>query len=189
MVIRAKGLTWAPYTSGGSGAAIVYGTGSAEQDLVVKIDQSEDRNDGSFSADDHVIDRDNSASGATVSIEVADLPDSMLEDLLGMVKGTDSLSMTTEEAPYVGVGFIYGKVHCGTKTWKAFWYHKVQFSRGSRSFNTHGESTEYQTESIEGKAVAVSLTSGGQDVFYEESLTLTSESAARSWLNGRAGIS
>ena len=29
MVIRAKGLTWAPYTSGGSGAAIVYGTGSA----------------------------------------------------------------------------------------------------------------------------------------------------------------
>lgn len=189
MVIRAKGLTWAPYTSGGNGAAVVYGTGSAETDLVVKVDQSEDRSDASFSADDHVIDRDNSVSGATVSIEVADLPDNMLEDLIGMVKGTDSLTMTAEEAPYVGIGFIYGKVHSGTKTWKAYWYHKVQFSRGSRSFNTKGETTEFQTESIEGKAVAVTLTSGGADAFYEESLTLTSESAARSWLNGRAGIS
>lgn len=188
MVIKVKGLTWAKYTSGGNGAAVVYGTGHAETDLIVRVDQSEDRSDVDFYADDHRIDRDNSVSGANVSIEAAKLTDTMLEDLVGMNKKTDALSMTTDEAPYVGIGFIYGSIHCGTKSFKAYWYHKVQFGLGQRSFNTKGETTAFQTMSLEGSAVAVSLTSGGKDEFYEESLVLETEAAARTWLNGRAGI-
>lgn len=189
MVIKVKGLTWAPYTSGGNGAACVYGTGHAETDLIVRVDQNEERSDDSFYADDHKIDHDNSVNGSTVSVEAAKLTDKMLEDLVGMAKKTDALSMTTGEAPYVGFGFIHGQVHCGNKTWKAYWYHKVQFGRGQRSFQTKGETTNYQTESLEGNAVAVSLTSGGDEEFYEESLELITEAAARTWLNGRAGIS
>lgn len=188
MVIKVKGLTWAPYTSGGNGAAITYGTGHAETDLIVRVDQSEERSDVSFYADDHKIDQDNGVNGASLSIEAAKLTDDMKEKIIGMIKGTDNLSMSTGEAPYVGIGFIYGSVHCGDKTWKAYWYHKVQFGMGQRSFQTKGETTQYQTESLEGQAVAVTLTSGGDEVFYEESLALTSESAARTWLNGRAGI-
>ena len=89
----------------------------------------------------------------------------------------------------MGIGFSHGMVHCSVKTWKAYWYHKIQFGRGQRSFQTKGETTAYQTESLEGNAVAVSLTSGGKEEFYAESLALETEAAARTWLNGRAGIS
>lgn len=189
MVIKVKGLTWAPVTSGGDGAAMVYGTGTAETDLIVRVDQNEERSDVAFYADDHEIDHDNSVNGATVSIEAAKLTDEMLEKMVGMVKGTDSLSMTVNEAPYVGVGFIHGQIHKGNKTWKAYWYHKVQFSRGQRSFNTKGETTAYQTESLEGNAMAVKLSSNGDEEFFTESLALSSEAAARTWLNTKAGIS
>ena len=189
MVIKVKGLTWAKFTSGGNGAACVYGTGHAEQDLIVRVDQNEERSDVDFYADDHKIDHDNSVNGATVNIEAAKLTDTMLEDLLGMAKKTDALSMTTGEAPYVGVGFIHGRIHSGTKSYKAYWYHKVQFGLGQRSYQTKGETTAYQTSSLEGTAVAVTLTSGGDEEFFEESLELTTEAAARTWLNGRAGIS
>lgn len=188
MVIKVKGLTWAPWTSGGDGAACVYGTGHAEQDLIVRVDQNEERNTVDFYADDHRIDSDNSPSGATVSVEAAKLTDEMLEQLVGMVRKTDALSMTTDEAPFVGFGFIHGQIHRGVKTWKAYWYHKIQFSRGQRSFQTKGETVNYQTESLEGNAVAVTLTDGGPEEFFEESLALTSEAAARTWLNGRAGV-
>ena len=188
MVIKVKGLTWAPFTSGGNGAACVYGAGHAETDLIVRVDQSEERSDVSFYADDHMIDHDNSVNGASLSVEAAKLTDAMLENLVGMIKSTDSLSMSTDEAPYVGFGFIHGMVHCGVKSWKAYWYHKIQFGRGQRSFQTKGETTAYQTESLEGNAVAVKLTAAGKDEFYAESLALETEAAARTWLNGRAGI-
>lgn len=188
MVIKVKGLTWAKYTSGGNGAACVYGTGHAETDLIVRVDQNEDRSDVSMYADDHKIDKDNSVSGANVSVEAAKITDTMYEDLVGMLKGTDSLAMTTDEAPYVGFGFIHGTIHCGTKKFRAYWYHKVQFGLGQRSFNTKGETTAFQTESLEGTAVAVTLTSGGKEQFFEQSLELETEAAARTWLNGRAGI-
>lgn len=188
MVIKVKGLTWAPFTSGGDGAACVYGTGHAENDLIVRVDQNEERSNEKFHADDHQIDQDNSVNGATLSIEAAKINDLMKEELLGMVKGTDSLRMTVSEAPYVGIGFIYGSVHCGVKSWKAYWYYKVQFGLGQRSFQTKGETTQFQTESLEGNAVAVTLADGDDGSFFEESLELTTEAAARTWLNGRAGL-
>lgn len=188
MVIKVKGLTWAPYTSGGAGQAVVYGTGHAETDLIVRVDQNEDRSDVDFYADDHRIDRDNSVSGANVSIEAAKLTDTMLEGLVGMKKTTTSLQMTSAEAPYVGVGFIYGSIHCGVKSFKAYWYPKVQFSLGQRSFNTKGETTAFQTMSLEGAAVAVTVDDSGDDFFFEESLALETEAAARTWLDGKAGL-
>ena len=188
MVIKVKGLTWAPYTSGGEGNAVVYGAGHAEKDLIVRVDQSEERGDVDFYADDHMIDHDNSVSGANVSVEAAKLTDDMLEQLVGMLKKTDALAMTADDAPYVGFGFIHGMIHCGVKTWRAYWYHKVQFSLGQRSFQTKGETIAYQTESLEGAAAAVQLTENGKDEFFDQSLELSSEAAARTWLDGRAGI-
>lgn len=188
MVIKAKGLTWAKYKSGGDGAAVVYESGVVDSDKVVRVDQSEDRNDTSFYADDHKIDSDNSLSGATLAIEMAKVTDDFKAAALGYVKTTDSLQRTADESPYIGVGFIYGYRYLGKNTYKAFWYYKVQFSEGSRSFNTKGESLEFQTQSIEGDAMAVQLASGGAEIFFDESLEMDTEAAARTWLNTRAGI-
>ena len=193
MIIGVRDLTWAKVTGGGEGSAVTYSGGTMETDLMVRVDQSEERQDTAFHADDHVIDRDNSVTGANVALELAKIPQAALTDMVGYVSDgqtTADLTMTDADAPYVGVGFVHVLRYKGTKSYLPFWYYKVQFSLGQRSFNTKGDSTEFQTESLEGKAVAVRLTSGGADSYYVRPLApLATEAAAKTWLNTKAGIS
>ena len=189
--IGIKGLTYAPYTSGGDGAAIVYGSGVSLADYMIRADVSEERQDNPFYADDHQIDADNSLTGATVSLELSNMTDALEKALLGYVEsGTSSateLSITDAEAPFVGVGFIRKERFKGTATYKAYWFYKVQFSKDSDSTNTKGENLEFQTETLNGTAVGVQLTTGGAAIYYATKRADT-ETAARTWLNGKAGI-
>lgn len=189
MIHKARKLTWGPFTSGGDGSACVYTGAKVDSDKVVRVDMSEDAQKQDFYADDHRIDSDNSISGANVSIELAKLTDDMRTGVLGYTESSSDILVTGNAAPYVGVGFIVGDVYKGTVTYRAYWYYKVQFTRGNRTFSTKGESVSYQTESIEGAAVAVQLSSGGPDVFYADSGELSTEAAAESWLKTKAGIS
>lgn len=191
MIVGAKCLTWAPYTSGGSGAAMVYGTGTAETDKVVRIDMSEERSDVPFHADDHRIDRDNSVNAASLSVEVAKLTATMRSGMLGHTAvGTSAteFAVTDAASPFVGVGFILKDRYKGAESYRAYWYHKVQFSEGQRSFNTKGENLEFQTESLEGEAEAVKLSADGAWEYYTYTEVGT-EDAAKTWLNGKAGVS
>ena len=188
MIVGAKLLTWAPFTSGGAGGAITYGTGSAETDKVVRVDMSEERADTGFYADDKRIDRDNSITAASLSIETAQLTLGMRENILGHVKATNDYTVTDAASPFVGVGFCLKQRYKGAVTYRAYWYHKVQFSEGQRSFNTKGENLEFQTESLEGEAEAVQLTEGGAMAYYVYTEVET-EAAALAWLKSKAGIS
>ena len=192
MIIGVRDLTWAKVTSGGEGSAMVYSGGAQETDLMVRADQSEERSDVRFHADDHMIDRDNSVTGASVALELAKLPAAALTDLVGYVEGsgnTPDLTMTDAEAPYVGIGFVHVDRYKGTRTFIPYWYYKVQFSMGSRSFNTKGDSLEYQTESLEGQAMGVRLANDGVDSYYTRPKTpLTTEADAIAWLKAKAGI-
>ena len=194
MVIKVRGLTWAVYKSGGEGGTITYTGGTYDADKIVRVDQSEERSDVPFNADDHTIDRDNSITGASVSIELAKLPEEMLTAVLGYVADGSGSSatgyhVTDAAAPYVGVGFIHGELYKGTESYTAYWYHKVQFSRGNRSMNTKGETVAFQTETIEGEAMGVQLTSGGPSIYFTQSKEFTTEAQARTWLNTKAGVS
>ncbi len=188
MIIGVKGLTYAPYTSGGDGSAVVYGTGVKDDDKMVHVDQSEERADDKFIADNKVIDRYNGIISASVAIELARLSEDVRTKILGHVKNGSVLSVTEDEAPFVGIGFIYWDRYKASNSFRAYWYHKVQFSEGSRSFNTKGENIEFQTESLEGEAMGVQLEADGKVTFYEYTEVAT-EAAARTWLNGKAGIS
>ena len=192
MIIGVRDLTWAKVTSGGEGSAMVYSGGAQETDLMVRADQSEERSDVRFHADDHMIDRDNSVTGASISLELAKLPAAALTDLVGYVEGsgnTPDLTMTDAEAPYVGIGFVHVDRYKGTRMFIPYWYYKVQFSLGSRSFNTKGDSLEYQTESLEGQAMGVRLAADGVDSYYVRPKTpLTTEADAIAWLKAKAGI-
>ena len=191
MIIKVRNLTWAKVSGGGDGAAMTYTGGKVDRDKIVRVDQSEERSDVKFFADDHQIDRDNTITGASVSIELAKLTDDMKKDALGYVAGDgqNEMLVTDAAAPFIGVGFIHGEMYCGVATYKAYWYHKVQFSRGQRSFNTKGDTTAFQTESLEGEAMSVTLTDGGPTVFFAESGDLSTEAAALTWLKGKAGVS
>lgn len=187
--IGIKGLTYAPYTSGGSGSAVVYGTGVALEDYMIRADLTEERSDTSFFADDHKIDADNSMTGVSVALELSNMTDALEKALLGHAAGTGTeLNATDAEAPFVGIGFIRKERFKGTATYHAYWIYKVQFSRDADSTNTKGESVEFQTESVTGDAVGVQLAAAGDTIFYSH-IRQDTEAEARTWLNGKAGIS
>lgn len=186
--IGIKGLTYAAYTSGGEGAAIVYSSGTKLDDYMIRADISEERADTPFYADDHKIDVENSMTGMSVTLELSNFTDALDTALLGHKAGTGSeLNVTDGGAPFVGVGFIRKERFKGTASYHAYWVYKLQFTKDNDSAQTKGESMEFQTESLTGQAVAVQLSSDG-DIIYYSHLRAATEAAARTWLNGKAGI-
>jgi len=189
--IGLKCLTYAPYTSGGDGSSISYGTGVQLTDYMIRADVSEERQDAKFYADDHKIDSENSMTGATLSLELANLNNSLEEAFLGYVaessaSGADLL-VTDAAAGFVGCGFYRKERFKGTVTYKCYWFYKVQFSKDSDSTNTKGENVDFQTETLTGDAMGVVLTSGGPTIYYATNRKDT-ESNAVAWLKTKAGI-
>ncbi len=196
MIIGVKGLTWAQYVSGGDGSAVVYTGGETMADMMVHVDYSVERDDGSFYADDHKIDGENSVRSVRVSLELAKLPMAARSKILGWAvnqAGTE-YSETGEPAPYVGVGFIYGDRYKGTDVFIPYWVYKVQFGLENENADTRGESINYQTRTIAGDGEAVQLESSGPFIFRVVGTTAGAEgfatyTEALNWLKAKAGIS
>ena len=190
--IGIKCLTYAPYTSGGDGSSISYGTGVQLVDYMIRADVNEERGDVKFYADDHKIDSENSMTGASLGLELANMTDDLEKAFLGYVaestaSGADLL-VTDAAAGFVGCGFYRKERFKGTITYKAYWFYKVQFSKDGDSTTTKGENVDFQTETLTGDALGVKLTSAG-DTLYYAICRKSSESDAIAWLKTKAGIS
>ena len=187
-----KCLTYAPYVSGGDGGAISYGSGVQLADYMIRADITEERQDVPFYADDHKIDTENSMTGASLSLELANMTDALEKAFLGYKAessaSTADLLVTEVSAGFNGVGFYRKERFKGTVTYKCYWFYKVQFSKDSDSTNTKGENVDFQTETVSGDALAVQLASGG-DIIYYCINRKSSESDAVAWLKTKAGIS
>jgi phi13 family phage major tail protein len=186
--IGLKGLTQAQVSTGGSGTAMVYTGGSTVADLMVSADVTLNRDDVKLHADNHAVERANGMNGGTISLELASLPDTLVTKLLGYAVSSSTVTYTGEEAPYVGFGYIVGEISGGAKTYRGFWFPKVQFGLENDSAKTKGESTEFSTHQLQGEILGVITTTGGK-VEYYYSHSAATESAVRTWLNGQANIS
>lgn len=187
--IGLKGLTCATFASGGNGQAVTYASNSGvtSANLMISADVTLNRDDAKLSADDHVVERVNGVTGGTIALELASLPDNIITKLLGYAVASKVLTVTGNEAPYVGFGYITCDVTGGTKTYKAYWFPKVQFGLENDNAKTKGESTEFQTNTLSGEILGVVTSSGGNTEFYYVESEST-ETAARTWLNSKAGI-
>lgn len=186
-----KGLTYAKYTSGGAGGAITYSGGTVKTDYLCKVDINETRDNQKEHADGHQIDASNMLTAVQVALELANNDADIKKDLLGHKTGsaTGELDVTDKDAPFVGVGFILCNRFCGTETYEGYWFHKVQFSSGGVSSSTRKENEQWEHETINGEAMGVVLTSGGDTLFYTHYDAQTTEAAVRTWLNSKAGVS
>ena len=173
--IGIKGLTYAPYTSGGEGTAVVYGTGVKLDDYMIRADISEERADADFYADDHKIDSDNSMTGASIVLELANMTDALEKEFLGYVPASTAsgadLNITDVAAPFVGVGFIKKERYKGTITYKGYWFYKVQFTRDTDSVNTKGESVEFQTTELQATIMRADDSSHSWKIIAEDQTT------------------
>jgi phi13 family phage major tail protein len=186
--IGLKCLTYAPFTSGGEYTSITYGTGVQLNDYMIRADITEERDDVKFYADDHKIDADNSMNGATLALELANMTAALEKAFLGYVEATSDLQVTDAAAPFVGCGFYRKERFKGVVSYKCYWFYKVQFKRDSDSVNTKGETTDFQTETINGDVMGVTLAAAGATIYYQ-TCRKDSESDAVSWLKTKAGIS
>lgn len=149
-------------------------------------------NDSTLYADDGEAETDKSFRNAGFSLNIDDLTQKVYADLLGHTYQAASTSdpqtpetvvaSANDIAPFFGVGF-YGKVQRNNKPcWQAKWLKKVQFSEPSDETQTKGESTEFQTPTIEGTAYQL------EDGTWKEQAEFTTEAEARTWLETKAGI-
>ena len=186
-----KGLTYARVSGGGAGSAVTYtaSSGKTVADLMIRANVTYNRSNAKQHADDHAVESDNSITGGTVELELADLPNAQIADLLGYTVGTgDVITFTGEEAPYVGVGYITKNRFKGTTTFEPYWVYKIQMASDGVNAETKRENTSFGHENLNGEGMGVILTEGGKTFFYAHKDGLESESLARAWLKTKAGI-
>jgi len=186
--IGLKGLTYATLSSGGAGSACVYSGGTSVADMLISADVTLNRDDVKLFADNHAVERANGMTGGTIALELAKLPDNVKSALLGYTVSSKVLTVTEDEAPYVGFGYIVCEVAGGTKSYKGFWFPKVQFGLDNDNARTKEEGTSFQTNNLTGEILGVTTSAAGKVEYYYTD-TDSTETAVRTWLNGRAGIS
>lgn len=113
--------------------------------------------DASLYADDALAESDSSFIDADVSVTVDDGRDAtVLAPLLGHTVSTGEVVRNSGDvAPYVGMGRIVTKVVNNVKAFKAEFLCKVKFAEPSQEENTKGDSVEFGTTTIEGKASTI----------------------------------
>ena len=191
--VTLKNLVIAPLATEVDGALPTYGTGRKVGHLM-KANISWNRGDVKLFGDDKLVDKDNSVTSGTLSIDTTYLDredKAMLLDLKTFgTAGTNEpqlYALGDKESPYVGCGYVWKDNLISDKPFIAYWYWKVQFSM-NEEMETKGESTQYKQPTIEGEIFAVQPKSDLDNRFRLEA-DFTDETDAIAWLNVKAGIS
>lgn len=183
----------ATVTSHTAGAEPVYGTGMVIGHAIT-ANLTITRNDNPLYADDRIVEDDNGITGMSLELGLDDISEEVQAYMLGTVKETGTSSAPDlyldgdSGAPAVGVGYIRVRRKDGATKYQATWIYKATFGFTDESAQTKGETIEWQTPTITGRAQGVSRGSTGRLDFRARAVFDT-EAAAISWLNTKAGIS
>lgn len=159
------------------------------------------KNDATLYADDGAAETDLSVRDWGTSLSTDDLELKVQADLLGHTYkeavGTGDTATpeevevgTDDVAPYVGMGFFKRRRKNNVTSFTVIWLYKVQNSEPTENAETKGESTNFQTPTIEGKAFPVEIEDedGNVKMSIGKKLVFSTEAAARAWLNKQAKI-
>lgn len=161
-----------------AGGVVTYG---AMQSLGKAVDAnvSITNNSAVLYADDVIAESDNTFSAGTITLTVDDDDNTVFAVLLGHEIDSSTQEMirnSNDTPPYVGVGRIINKLKNGTRLYKVEFLSKVKFGEPNQESTTHGETTEFGTQQIEG--TIVTLASGE----WSKTKTFTTHSAALAYL-------
>lgn len=153
------------------------------------------RNSNPLYADDVIAEDDNGITSMELELGLDDLMEDV-QAYMGLLKevttvGTPSVTTYYENsaaANDVGVGYIRVRRKNGTTTFQGIWIYKALFSKNSENSQTKGETIEWQTPTVNGRCMGLSVDSTGEATF-RKIRNFTDEDDAVSWLNGLAGIS
>ena len=154
------------------------------------------KNDADLYADDGVAETDKSTKDWGTSLGVDDLSLENQAKLLGhtYVEASETTPESVEigaddVAPYFGVGFYKRRRKNNVTTFTAIWLYKVQHGEPTENAETKGDTVNFQTATIEGKAYPVEITENGTTkVSIGKKALFPTEAKAKLWLNEMAGI-
>ena len=191
--VTLKNLVVAPLTAETAGSAPTYGTGRKVGHLM-KANISWNRGDVKLYGDDKLVDKDNSITSGTLSIDSTYLSREDRQMLLDFANfntpGTGEAQeyvLGDEASPYVGAGYVWKDNLISSKPYIAYWYFKVQFGM-NEDMETKGESTQYNVPTIEGEVFAVQPMANLKNKFRLEA-DFASEADALAWVNAKANVS
>lgn len=184
----------ATMTSHTDGAEPVYGTGMVIGHAI-QANLTISRNDNPLYADDRIVEDDNGITGMSLELGLDDISETVQAYMLGVVKETagsgtsavDTYFDNDQGAPVVGVGYIRVRRLAGVTSYQATWIYKLTFGFTDENAQTKGESIEWQTPTITGRAQGVSRTGSGR-LDFRARQTFETEAAAMAWLKTKAGI-
>lgn len=160
------------------GETVTYG---AMQSLgkAVSANVSITNNSAVLYADDAIAETDNTFSNGTITLTVDDDGDTVFAPLLGHEIDSNTGEMIrnkNDEPPYVGVGRIINKMKNGARLYKVEFLSKVKFAEPSQESNTHGETTEFGTQQVEGTIATL------ENGMWSKTKTFTTHSDALAYL-------
>ena len=191
MIITVKGLTYAKYVSGGINSPVVYEDGKQLENLTVDVDVIFEYAEGSDYADGIRIAHKKKMTGATVGMELADLPDDVKEDWFDWEASGNDFLITEEDPNSIGVGFYFWQETPVTEAdaYCAYWVFKTKFSPDSIHGSTSNDSISYQHHNVTGLAEGVKFSEGDKANFVKVSENFDTEAEAIAWLKDMADIS
>lgn len=138
--------------------------------------------EGSLYADDGQAEYDKEFSYAEVTLNTSTIPIEAYEKMFGHQVGEKNVKFNADDQNNdVGVGWISVEKVNGVRTFIGNFLNKVKFSEPSEDYATKGESIEYKTPSITGRASAVD---GGN---WKETDTFNTEAEAKNWIYEKFG--
>ena len=120
---------------------------------------------------------------ADVILGTSEIPNEAENNVFGHENvGDEIIYRDTDMSNYVGIGIRTREVINGITKYVALWLYKVKFKEEGQSHDTKGESIDYVTPSISGKAYPK------EDGKWKIKKLFDTVNEADSWLNEMAGI-
>ena len=174
-------------TYGSTGSGFVVGK-------AIQANLTINRNANPLYADDAIAEDDNSITGMSIELGVDDLSETVQKNLLGTteVAGATTADPTVyyemdKSAPAVGFGYIRVRRLRGVTSYQAVWMYKVVFGDSAENSQTKGESIEWQTPTITGRAAGIHLSSP-EGIAFRKRAVFATEAAALTWLKACANV-
>lgn len=167
----------------------------------IQFTGSPNNNDVDLYADDGIAETDKSVKDLGTSLNVDDLSLKVQASLLGheytaAVEATEeggeatpeSIAVSTDDvAPFFGMGFYKRRKKNNVTSFTVIWLYKVQNTEPSEESQTKGDTTDFQTPTIEGKAYATPIGDDGKMTIMQK-MVFNTEAEAKAWLNKKANI-
>ena len=111
--------------------------------------------EGSLNADDVQAEYDKEFNYAELSMNTSTVPLEAHDTMFGHTVNENAVDFNTnDEAKYVGQGWIAPEKVDGKKYYTGNFLYKAKYSEPSEEYTTKGDSIEYKTPSISGRALA-----------------------------------